>query len=140
MTERGIVTELKTQNSTVIVRVERKTACAHCGKCPGSTDGVNNFFEVKNLCNAKINDWVVIDMENNQAATATLIMYGIPLAAFLLGTLLSYYTFFANVSYRDGGSFAVGIILIIATYLIIHLNEKRRRFVKFMPSAVQIEN
>ena len=43
------------------------------------------------MCDAKVNDWVEVELEPNGFMNAVLIMYGLPFVAFMAGVLLGYF-------------------------------------------------
>lgn len=100
------------QEQAIVVNVERDIASLEiirnkpCGLC-GQTQGCgisfwgrlfghrSNTFKVKNSMNAKVNNLVIVGVQENALLLSALIVYGVPLAALILGAA------FANVAFAN---------------------------------------
>src|SRR5690554_682466 len=74
-----------------IVSLVRNEACQKCGACSHGHKTEEMILEADNLCNAKIGDWVGIDLAYSDFLRATFIMYGLPLIFLFLGFFAGYY-------------------------------------------------
>ncbi|MBM3243073.1 SoxR reducing system RseC family protein [Candidatus Poribacteria bacterium] len=82
MTERGLVIDISEQIARV--KVEKSGDCGSCNAC--SIDKNRTMIaEVDNPINAKKGDSVLIEVSDNQAIKAGLLVFGLPLAALFLG-------------------------------------------------------
>ncbi len=90
MLEKARVTA--THDNMARIMVLRSEMCGTCDACPVSK-GEEFYMEVYNEAGAKEGDDVEVEMENNNFLNASLIVYGIPLLALILGILLGYFAY-----------------------------------------------
>lgn len=81
----GTVTQVNGEMATVVFK--RSKACGDCHACASFGDG-NSIIELENSLNAKVGDSVRIELHSGAVFKASLILYGIPLAALLAGVLI----------------------------------------------------
>ena len=91
MAEKGQVIGLKNNESLAVIKMTRLEACAKCKACIAGMTEKEMFVEAENMCDAKVNDWVEVELEPNGFMNAVLIMYGLPFVAFMAGVLLGYF-------------------------------------------------
>lgn len=137
MAEKGVV--INTKDNFVTVKMMRQEACAKCRACIAGMEGKEMFIEAENLCDAKTNDWVEIEMSPDGFIKAVLIMYGIPFLAFMLGIGAGYFlggmqTFIG----REIVSFIVGLIFTFIAFMWIKSQEARWSSKKYRPVATRI--
>lgn len=124
----------------VIVSMVRNEACQKCGACSHGHKSEEMILEADNLCNAKIGDWVGIDLAYSDFLRATLIMYGLPLLALLLGFFAGYFGAY-KLGY-DAIKEPVGIIsaflLMGTTFLLIRSREEKWKTQNYRPAVVEI--
>lgn len=77
MTESGKV--IATDGEYAIVRIERKSACASCGKCGMSESQKHADIRVKNKCGATVGEYAEISMGDRAIFLSSAIVYLIPL-------------------------------------------------------------
>ena len=80
MAEKGQVIGLKNNESLAVIKMTRLEACAKCKACIAGMTEKEMFVEAENMCDAKVNDWVEVELEPNGFMNAVLIMYGLPLS------------------------------------------------------------
>ena len=137
MAEKGQVIGLKNNESLAVIKMTRLEACAKCKACIAGMTEKEMFVEAENMCDAKVNDWVEVELEPNGFMNAVLIMYGLPFVAFMAGVLLGYFVIgpmqsFINIEIF---SFVMGLIFTFATFLWIKSQEKRWSQKKYKPKA-----
>ena len=139
MAEKGIVTELK--GELAVIKMKRTEACAKCRACIAGMSEKEMVMEADNQCNAQVGDWVELELVDNGFFFAVMIMYGIPLVAFLAGILLSYFVFLPRLMPQmnpDLPSFIIGLIFTGGAYLWIRSQESRWEAKKYRPVAARI--
>ena len=140
MAEKGQVIGLKNNESLAVIKMTRLEACAKCKACIAGMTEKEMFVEAENMCDAKVNDWVEVELEPNGFMNAVLIMYGLPFVAFMAGVLLGYFVIgpmqsFINIEIF---SFVMGLIFTFATFLWNKSQEKRWSQKKYKPKAVRL--
>ncbi|MEA5083115.1 MAG: SoxR reducing system RseC family protein [Lachnospiraceae bacterium] len=139
MAEKGIVTGIK--NDLVVIKMTRTEACAKCRACIAGMSEKEMIMEADNQCNAQVGDWVELELTENGFFFAVMIMYGIPLLAFLAGILLSYFVImprFMPLTNPDLPSFLIGLVFTGVAYLWIRSQEHRWEAKKYRPIAARI--
>ncbi|MBR5949787.1 MAG: SoxR reducing system RseC family protein [Clostridia bacterium] len=81
----GTVHEVNGEKATVVFK--RSKACGDCHACTSFGDG-NSVIELDNTLGAKVGDRVRIELHSGAVFKASLILYGIPLIALLLGVFI----------------------------------------------------
>lgn len=115
-----------------IVRFVRSKACAHCGACISFGD-TEAETKLKNEQCAQVGDWVRVELESRGFIMASLIAYGLPLAALLLGVFVGSFIGQAAAA-LFGLGFAAG------TYFIFRMLEpKFSRMRQLKPRMISIE-
>ncbi len=139
MAEKGMVVELK--DNLAVIKMKRTEACAKCRACVNGLSEKDMIMEAENQCSAQVGDWVELELIENGFFYAVLIMYGIPLLAFMAGLLLSYFVLmprFLPLSSPDLPSFALGIVFTCLSYLWIKSQEHRWEAKKYRPIAARL--
>lgn len=133
--EYGEVIEKK--KDMVTVRLARKEACAKCGACANGATGKEMLINAKNLCDATVGDTVCVVLDNADFIKATLIMYGLPFCAFLIGVFSGFFLGKAIAeNFAEVIGFALGIILVTLVYLWIKSMEPHWKKGNYVPKAV----
>ena len=82
----GVVSKLDGDEAEV--QIKRVSGCGgNCDHCGGSCESAFHGLRVKNTIDAKIGETVQIEFRESESMKASLIIYLIPLAGFLLGLL-----------------------------------------------------
>lgn len=80
-------TVIETNGGMAKVVFKRSKACGDCHACASFGDG-ESIIELENTLGAKAGERVVIELHPGGVFKSSLILYGIPLVALLLGVLL----------------------------------------------------
>ncbi len=138
MAEKGVVIGLK-DNNLAIIKMTRQEACAKCRACIAGMAEKDMFIEAENVCGAKVDDWVEVEMSPDGFIHAVLIMYGIPFLAFMAGIGIGY--FLGGMQQAIGReiiSFVVGLIFTFIAFGWIKSQEKRWASKKYRPVAARL--
>ncbi len=127
------------EGKKLVVKMERKEACAKCRACTAGMKKEDMLIRAENMCSADIGDKVDVVLDNSNFMKATLIMYGIPLVAFLIGVFSGYYGAL-EMGIKNGEliGIALGVILVLVSYAIIHSQEHRFKEGGFTPKAIKV--
>lgn len=139
MAEKGVVIELK--ENLAVVRLMRTEACAKCRACIAGMSKQEMRIEAENECDAKVNDWVELELRENGFGKAVLIMYGIPFVALMIGIGSGYFMLAPALhmeTQRDIISFGFGLLLTFFAFLWIRSQENRWSQKKYRPIASRI--
>jgi positive regulator of sigma E activity len=120
------------EGDSVVVSVKRSPTCGkheRCSHC--SSDEITST--ALNMCSAAVGDRVELDYRPGALGKTALLLYGIPLAAMVLGFALGSLFFFFFFA------FITGIASLCACFAVLRLLEKRLNNArKFTPVAVRI--
>lgn len=136
MGEHGQVIEVK--EDMLIVRMTRIAACAKCKRCIAGYSEKEMLMNAINGCEAKVDDWVNIEVETEFFLKAVLIMYVVPLFGLLLGFVVGY--FVAPPGYQDWAAFLLGLFIMFCIYGWIRMNEWRWQRKETAPVATFVVN
>lgn len=140
MNQQGYIVEI-VDEKTAKLKMQRHSACASCGKCVTSSEKKDIIVEVDNSIGAKEGDHVEVNMETVNVLKATAIVYLMPLVGLLVGTIGTYYALDAmgissNIETISG---VVGLLLTLATFLILKKNDKKFRDSKeYIPIVTKV--
>ena len=140
MAEVGKVIELKDDNM-IEVSMTRKEACAKCRACVAGLSEKEMKIDAENNCFAKVGDWVEVQISPEGFISALFIVYGLPLVAFMIGLLPSYFILKPMLKLGNAGdvlSFFIGLACTGVVFLWIRKNEERWKQRKYRPMAVRI--
>lgn len=114
-----------------MVVFKRSKACGDCHACASFGDG-RSVIELENTLGAKVGDRVRIELHSGAVFKASLILYGIPLAALLAGVLIG-----SRIS--DLAAALLGICAAAAALAAIRLLEPRiRKKRTFAPRMLEL--
>lgn len=139
MAEKGVVVEIK--DKLAVIKLERTEACAKCRACVAGMSKKDMIIEAENECDAKVDDWVELELRDNGFGRAVLIMYGIPFVGLMIGILSGYFVItplFHLEAYRDILSFGLGLLITFLVYLWIRSQEQRWAGKKYRPVAFRL--
>lgn len=127
------------ENNQLLIKMQRTEACAKCRACSAGMKKEDMIIKAENMCNATIGNKVDVVLDNANFMKATLIMYGIPFAAFMIGVFVGYYGAI-NLGIKNSELIGIiaGLLLVIITYFIIHTQEKKFKNGNFVPKAIKI--
>ncbi len=97
--ERAVILTLETQaenQSVATLEIVRKTACGLCGQTSGCGNSIwgklfshkSTSFKAQNGINAKVGDSVIVGIDESALMKSALLLYVVPLATMLVGTIL----------------------------------------------------
>ncbi len=90
LVETGRVTKI--ERDKVIIEVEKNSGCAECHVgCVADLDKSVRLVEANNPLGADVNQYVQVSIPNDSVLRASFVVYIIPLAALIAGTLLGRY-------------------------------------------------
>lgn len=132
-----VVTNKKNRTQVEIIRT---SACDGCRCCSVGKEGKPLRVWAKNPINAKVGQVVEIELSASTFLSAALIVYGIPLLAFLVGVGFGYkVSELLNISAIEPFAILTGVGLMLVSFLIIHFLTKREETNrKYASSIVRI--
>lgn len=137
MGERGLV--INTKDHLAVIQMTRTEACGQCRACLAGMKEEEMIIEADNECNAKVGDWVIMELRNNSFMKAVLIMYGIPMIALVIGIVLGYYVLYPYIAIdREVLSFGMGLLFTALAFLWIRSKESTWDKKKIRPVATKI--
>lgn len=123
----------------LVVKMQRTDACAKCRACTAGLESKDMIIKAVNMCGGNIGDKVEVVLDNSNFMKATLIMYGIPFIAFMIGVFAGYY---GAIKFAFGSpelvGIGLGIVLVIIVYLIIRTQEYRFKEGGYIPKAINV--
>lgn len=127
------------EDNRLVIKLHRNEACAKCKACTAGIDGKEMIIKAINDCGGTIGDKVEIALDSANFYKATLIMYGIPFIAFLIGVFGGYYSaLYFEIDYAEVIGIAAGFFLVIIAYGIIHTQEHRFKKTSYVPKAINV--
>ena len=115
----GIISKIDGDEAEV--QIKRVSGCGgNCEHCGGSCESAFHGLKVKNTIDAKIGETVKIEFKESESMKASLIIYLIPLAGFLIGLLGA---FLMNMS--EMNALLAAVIGLLIGFSVIHLSDKR---------------
>lgn len=115
----GVVSKIDGDEAEV--QIKRVSGCGgNCDHCGGSCESAFHGLKVKNTIDAKIGETVKIEFKESESMKASLIIYLIPLAGFLIGLLGA---FLMNMS--EMNALLAAVIGLLIGFFVIHLSDKR---------------
>lgn len=141
MKQCGVI--ISTDGDRAKVMLQRQSSCGDCTGCKLGNEDTKMEVEAINPINAKIGDWVEIDMEHQNVLAAAFIAYAIPLIALIAGIVVGGILLDAIglAQYKEIGAGLFGLLLTAITFLVIRSKESSFRENKtFVPIIVSISN
>lgn len=115
----GVVSKLDGDEAEV--QIKRVSGCGgNCDHCGGSCESAFHGLKVKNTIDAKIGETVQIEFRESESMKASLIIYLIPLAGFLLGLLGAFL-----MKMSEMNALLAAVVGLLIGFFIIHLSDKR---------------
>jgi sigma-E factor negative regulatory protein RseC len=120
------------RNENVVIEVTRSSACGDkCGSCGGNCEKRVIKAEVKNRLNAKIGDYIEVEVADKSILKAALIVYIMPLALLFVGIWLGY---LVGNSFENTNEEIITILMGI-TFMIISMFFLKRIDVKIKKNS-----
>jgi len=128
MEERGMVIGI--EDGYLVVSFVRGEICGTKDACGGCSDATMTC-RATNLCEAGIGDYVELEAKPWLLSKGVLLLYGMPLAAMILGFVLG------NAVAGELAAFFVGMGFLGASWGFLRYLGKRRKVGSFIPMAVR---
>lgn len=130
-------TILKVDGNKATVKINRHAACGDCGACHVGKEKMTMETEADNNIGAKPGDNVVVHMKFMNVLQAVSIAYGIPFICFMIGMFTGWFLgSYFNID-NVVSAFSLGLILVIISYLVIYILEKKHVFnLKYSPQII----
>ena len=110
----------------------RNSACGDCSTCGGCESKILNL-ELNNDIAAEVGDFVEISYDPKSMLLNTLFLYIFPLIMLVIGVYIGYkMNIGISESNRDLFSFAIGLVFLAISYLLVHLIDKKLDKNKFI--------
>ncbi len=141
MKQSGVVISINGDRAKVVL--QRHSSCAGCNACKIGDEATKIEVEAINSINAKIGDYVEVNMDHQNVLAAAFIAYALPLIALIVGVVIGGILFetVGLDQYSEIGAALLGLGLTSATYFGIKLKEKSIRENKtFVPIIVAFSN
>ncbi len=118
------------------VKLNAVESCRSCGLCKNNEDFI---LEVLDECNAKIGDFVLVEIKKENYYKVTFLVYLFPLILFILGTIIGY---IVGEKYNLDPQllgFALGMIFLAVSYIMIRFIDKKSiKKEKIIPVAKKV--
>ena len=108
------------------VSLPRKEGCAGCGRCSFAVGGKNMLLEAENDAGGRPGDEVEVNVPSRDPLQASLLIFGLPLLAFLVGAIIGYWIFQSFGADPDFGAILIGAAGLVAVFLWVRSRERRR--------------
>ncbi len=119
------------------VKFSSSEACHNCGLCKINEEDL--VLNVIDECNAKIGDFVMVEVEKKDFYQVTFLIYLFPLISFILGVLIGYLIGERYKLDTQLIGFSIGLVFTAFSYpLIKFIYKKLSQKQKFIPIAKKI--
>ncbi len=122
---------VEVNGSKVVGILKRTDACAGCHACELGENKNEMKITAFNECEAKVGDYINVELSTKAMMTATVIMYVVPLITMFIG-------FFLGNLYSEIAGFLIGIIFLFFTYVGIRLYNNKMDEKKYMAVATKV--
>lgn len=141
MREKAVVVEKKGNEARV--EILKSAACGHCRACSVGSENKPVFVWAKNPLKAGVGQLVEVEVQPSTMLTATLIVYAIPLLAFIGGLGVGYSGAppapMFHIKSIELFSLLIGLISMGISYLGIYLyNKKAEKTKKYFSNIINI--
>jgi len=130
--ERGKIASI--EGDKTVVELERTTLCGSCRACESSDKG-KMMVTVATVAGVSEGDAVDLVTPGSRLGAA-LMVFGLPIAAVVLGAVLGNYltkTYWPNTYYRNLASILLALAFVLLTYVGTYLHERKRGVRKEQP-------
>ncbi len=124
MIEVGRIIELSEGKAKV--SLPRKVGCAGCGRCAFAVGGGRMVLEAENDAGARLGDEVEVNVPSRDPLQASLSVFGLPLAALLVGVIGGYRIFQSFGADPNFGALLIGAALLLAVFFWVRSRENKR--------------
>ena len=135
MREKAIVIE---KDGRLYARTERREACASCRACQFGQSR-ETVVELKSPCGHQIGDEIELEVADGSVSLASIILYGVPLAALILGLFAGGYAADWFDAQRDAAQAICAAMFVAMSLFAVKLAEPAlKRGGKFAPKACKV--
>ncbi len=124
MIETGKVIELK--GAQAEVALPPTEGCAGCGKCALGRGGKSMRMELENTVGARVGDEVMVEIPSRDPLAASLLLFGLPLLGMLAGIIAGTLLERALGWGSEVPAMVLGAVLLVASFFLVKMREKRR--------------
>lgn len=125
----------KVQGDEAVIQIKRVAGCGgNCEACGGSCETAFHGLTVKNTIQAKPGETVEILFKESESMKASLIIYLVPLAGFLLGLLIGYLTKVGDIT-----ALLIAVVGMAIGFLFNHLNDNRYKKTRLLATIKKHE-
>lgn len=124
MIEIGRIVEISGEKAKV--SLPRKEGCAGCGKCSFAVGGKSMVLEAENDAGGRTGDEVEVNVPSRDPLQASLLVFGLPLLALLVGAIGGYWIFQSFGADPNFGAILFAAALLVAAFLWVRSRERKR--------------
>ena len=117
---------IKIENGQMLISMKRDSACGSCESCAAGCESKEHIIKAKPRANFEVGDLVSIKVDSRKMLRGVMMVYLVPLLAFLLGIFVSNYIF-SKLSFKvqDFYSIIIGVVLLLISLVIVKSYDKR---------------
>lgn len=117
---------IKIDSEHMIISMKRDSACGSCESCAAGCESKEHIIKAKLRNDYKVGDFVSIKVDSRQMLKGVMMVYLVPLLAFLIGIFASNYLFKKfDFKIPDFYSIIIGVILLIISLIIVKTYDKK---------------
>lgn len=117
---------IKIENGQMLISMKRDSACGSCESCAAGCESKEHIIKAKPRANYEVGDLVSIKVDSRKMLRGVMMVYLVPLLAFLLGIFVSNYIF-SKLSFKvqDFYSIIIGVVLLLISLVIVKAYDKK---------------
>ena len=117
---------IKIENGQMLISMKRDSACGSCESCAAGCESKEHIIKAKPRANYNVGDLVSIKVDSRKMLRGVMMVYLVPLLAFLLGIFVSNYIF-SKLSFKvqDFYSIIIGVVLLLISLVIVKVYDKK---------------
>ncbi len=117
---------IKIENGQMLISMKRDSACGSCESCAAGCESKEHIIKAKLRANYEVGDLVSIKVDSRKMLRGVMMVYLVPLLAFLLGIFASNYIF-SKFSFKvqDFYSIIIGVVLLLISLVIVKAYDKK---------------
>ncbi len=117
---------IKIENGQMLISMKRDSACGSCESCAAGCESKEHIIKAKPRANYNVGDLVSIKVDSRKMLRGVMMVYLVPLLAFLLGIFASNYIF-SKFSFKvqDFYSIIIGVVLLLISLVIVKAYDKK---------------
>lgn len=117
---------IKIEAGEMLISMKRDSACGSCESCAAGCESKEHIIKAKPRANYNVGDLVSIKVDSRKMLRGVMMVYLVPLLAFLIGIFASNYIF-NKLSFKvpDFYSIIIGVVLLLISLVIVKSYDKR---------------